>query len=199
MNSTSKAAIWKKWWVWLIAILIIAAIVIPATIKQGTDQKADSSHPKTASASTSSNVKHEKSSSKPALKPKVIHLKKGESGTVGGVEITLNAVHFSKGGSYDKSKKGQFLITQLTAKNVSKEEQVISSIATLTIQDQSNHSYDMTLLLQGTGAPFDGELTPEEELQGEVAFDVPVLDTYQVSYKDPFGRGQIIWTIPGHS
>lgn len=124
------------------------------------------------------------------------NLQIGESVNFDGLKITLNEARIEKGGEFDTPENDQFVVVNLTAENTTDEEQVVSSIMNIELKDSDNYSYTTTILIEGIKGQFDGSIEAGGSLRGEIPFDVPQSDDYELHFSDPFKTGKAIWMIP---
>ncbi|WBX82178.1 DUF4352 domain-containing protein [Virgibacillus salarius] len=100
------------------------------------------------------------------------------------------------GGDFDEPENDQFVVVNLTAENNTDEEQTMSSMMNVELKDVDGYSYTTTILTEGVKAQFDGTIEPGGTLRGEIPFDVPESDSYELHFSDPFKSGKAIWKIP---
>lgn len=110
------------------------------------------------------------------------------------LEITLNDAYTSEGGQFETPSNDQYLILDLTIENKSDEAENISTLLQMSVQDDEGYTYDVTIFTETKGS-LDGEIGPNREVRGEVAFDVDESSTYEFIFEDPFASGQAIWSI----
>ncbi|WP_440897431.1 DUF4352 domain-containing protein [Amphibacillus sp. Q70] len=119
----------------------------------------------------------------------------GDTVNFEGLEITLNEARIEPGGEFDTPGEDQFIVANLTIENKTDEEQVISSMLNIELKDEEGYAYMTTFLMEGTKGQLDGSLEVDETMRGEIPFDVPESDTYELHFSDPFKTGKAIWTI----
>lgn len=124
------------------------------------------------------------------------NLQIGDSVNFDGLKITLNEARIEEGGEFDEPENDQFVVVNLTVENTTDEEQVVSSILNVELKDSENYSYSTTILLEGTKGQLDGSVEPGGSLRGDIPFDVPQSEEYQLHFSDPFKSGKAIWIIP---
>ncbi|WP_337970210.1 DUF4352 domain-containing protein [Virgibacillus salexigens] len=129
-------------------------------------------------------------------KPKTQNLAIGDAVEFDGMKITLNEARIEPGGDFDEPQEEQFVVVNLTAENNTEEEQTMSSIMNVELKDADGYAYTTTILTEGVKAQFDGSIEPGGKLRGEIPFDVPKSDTYELHFSDPFKSGKAIWKIP---
>lgn len=119
----------------------------------------------------------------------------GDSVTFDGLELTLNSVAADQGNDFETPQEDKYLIVDMTVKNTTEESKTVSSIMNLSLKDTEGYKYDMALY-SGIKSQLDGEVAPGDTLRGQIAFDVPESETYELLFDDPFTSGQAVWTIP---
>lgn len=128
--------------------------------------------------------------------PKEQQLKIGEAVNFDGLKITLNSARIEKGGELDTPSEEQFVVVNLTAENTTDKEQVVSSIMNVELKDAEAYAYTTTILTEGIKGQFDGSIQAGGTLRGEIPFDVPKSDKYELHFSNPFTSGKAIWVIP---
>lgn len=128
--------------------------------------------------------------------PETQNLSIGDTVDFDGVKLTLNEARIEPGGEFDQPQNDQFIVVNLTAENTTEEEQVISSIINVELKDSEGYAYSTTFLTEGIKAQLDGSIEPGGTLRGEIPFDVPTSDTYELHFSNPFTSGKAIWKIP---
>ncbi|QHS24166.1 DUF4352 domain-containing protein [Virgibacillus sp. MSP4-1] len=120
----------------------------------------------------------------------------GDTVNFDGVKITLNEARIEPGGEFDTPQNDQFVVVNLSAENTTDEEVTMSSIMNIELKDAESYSYSTTILTEGIKAQFDGSIEPGGTLRGEIPFDVPKSESYELHFSDPFKSGKAIWEIP---
>lgn len=137
-----------------------------------------------------------KAEKKSKEKPETQELAIGDAVEFDGIKITLNEARIESGGEFDQPQEEQFVVVNLTAENNTDKEQVMSSIMNVELKDAEGYSYSTTILTEGTKGQFDGSIEPGGKLKGEIPFDVPKSDNYELHFSDPFKSGKAIWKVP---
>lgn len=119
----------------------------------------------------------------------------GDSTEFEGLTITLNEARVEPGGDFDSPENDKFVVVNLTAENTSDEEVTISSMLNVELYDEEGYSYSTTILTEGIQGQFDGTVAPGKKLRGEIPFDVPDSNQYELNYNDPFGSDRAVWII----
>ncbi|HLS35811.1 MAG TPA: DUF4352 domain-containing protein [Bacillota bacterium] len=122
-------------------------------------------------------------------------LQVGDTVNFDGLEITLNEVRNEPGGEFDEPDEDLFVVANLTVENTTDEEETVSSILNVELRDDEGYTYSTTILMDGTKGQLDGSVEPGGTLRGEIPFDVPESDTYELHFSNPFKSGKAIWTF----
>jgi hypothetical protein len=127
------------------------------------------------------------------------HFKVGQVVNVGNTwQVTIESAKTSPHGQYSQPQHAGnvFLIFQVSVKNVSSQEQNISSVVQFTLTDATgqkyNNSYD-----DEAGATLDGKVEPASPLKGSLVYEVPkgVYDFRLAFAPELFQSGQSIWDV----
>lgn len=158
-----KKPFYKKWWVWLIAVIVVIAVA-----SGGEDTP-------TETAGTDA-PKSETNDKKPAEKEEVKVASIGEVVKVGNVEFTVNKTSTAKnvGGEYGSNSQGTYLLVDVTVKNVGKEAittdtsffKLLSGDKTYEADSTASMHTDMELKF------FLQQVNPDLSNTGTVVFDV---------------------------
>lgn len=120
----------------------------------------------------------------------------GESVQFEETTITLNDVRLEKGSDLEKPKNDYFLIATLTAENHSADQEVIiSSLLNVKLIDGEKNTYSAAILTEGVDDYLDGSLDAGEKMTGDIPFDVPESDSYDLHFTNPFQKGEAVWII----
>ncbi len=125
------------------------------------------------------------------------HFKVGDQVKVGDTYVvSVNSVKTSAGSDIDQPKAGNdYLIVDVTIKNVSSQEQNFSSDLQFTLKDSTGQKYTQTIISNAT--PPDGKIAAGDLLRGQMAFEVPTSQkNFTLAFEsDIFGSGQTIWDL----
>lgn len=125
------------------------------------------------------------------------HFKVGDQVKVGSTYIvTINSVARNSGNDIDQPKAGDnYLVVDVTVKNVSSQEQDLSSILQFTLKDASGQKYDETFISNAT-AP-DGKIEPGDQVRGQLPYEVPTAQkTFTLAFEsDITSSGETIWDL----
>ena len=100
-------------------------------------------------------------------------------------EITLNSVSFAESSQYFESEYGQFIVLNLTIQNTSEDSLSLSSLGSFELQGSDLYIYSQAFGVDTRGS-LDSTLAPGASVRGEIAFDVPELDSFELRYTDNF-------------
>lgn len=155
----------------------------------------------TLSACGEAEIKKANSESKSSVEDKqnkeTQELAIGDTVDFDGVKLTLNEARVENGGEFDTPQNEKFVVVNLTAENTTDKEETMSSMLNVELKDNDGYSYNTTILVDGIKAQFDGQVQPGGTLRGEIPFDVPNSDSYELHFSNPFKSGKAIWKIPG--
>jgi hypothetical protein len=100
-------------------------------------------------------------------------------------EITLNSVSFAESSQYFESEYGQFIVLNLTIENTSQDSLSLSSLGSFELQGSDLYIYSQAFGVDTRGS-LDSTLAPGASVRGEIAFDVPELDSFEIRYTENF-------------
>jgi hypothetical protein len=125
------------------------------------------------------------------------HFKVGDQVKVGDTFIvTINSFKTNPGDEFDQPKSGnEFVVVDLTIKNVGSDEQDISTVLQCTLKDSTGQKYDETIISNLT-AP-DGKLAAGDLVKGQVAYEVPKAQhDFTFAFEaDIISSGQTVWDL----
>lgn len=105
----------------------------------------------------------------------------GDTITISNVDFTLNSAGASTEGQLSTSPDEDiFLILDLTVVNNSSDEIALSSIMSFSLKGSDSYEYDLELFVETKGS-LDTTVAPGSTVRGQIAFDVPELDSYEFS------------------
>jgi hypothetical protein len=112
-------------------------------------------------------------------------------------QIDILSAKTSTGSQFMTPKAGNvYLIVTVSMKNISSQEQNVSSLAQFNLADQDGQKYTETLL-PDSGATLDGKVEAGSPLKGNLAYEIPKGTHFlQFSFQnDVIAQGQTIWDI----
>ena len=125
------------------------------------------------------------------------HFKVGDQVKVGDTFIvTVNSFKTNPGDDFFKPKSGnQFVVVDVTLKNVGSDEQNISSLLQFTLKDATGQKYDETIISSAT--PPDGKLAAGDTIKGQIAYEVAATQhDFTFAFEaDIISSGQTIWDL----
>lgn len=186
MPTTSRTSLRQSFRVMLplLSLLGVLALVIMAC--GGSDANAGTS------VGSSTNTSQNSGSSSTTK-----HFKVGDQVKVGSTYIvTVNSFKTNPGDEFTKPKSGnKFVVVDLTIKNISNEEQDVSSLLQFTLKDSTGQKYDETIISGVT--PPDGKLAAGDIVKGQIAYEVSASQhNFTFSFEaDIVSSGQTIWDL----
>ena len=97
--------------------------------------------------------------------------------------ITLNSVTFAKPNQFLEPEYGNYIILNFTIENTSDEAVSISSFGSFELQGSDLYIYDQAFGLDTRGS-LDSNIEPGASLRGEIAFDVPQIESFELRFKE---------------
>lgn len=156
---SNKKRFYKRWWFWVIVVIIVLGAA---------GSGASSNKPQKVESKTTTT-----DSDKSNDTNKVETFKVGDTVKTNDFKITVNKVTVSNGGEVIKPKKGnEFLKTDITVENISKEEQAVSSVMMFKVVDKDGRSYEQAFTENQNGQ-LDGKVGPGRKITGEYIVEVP--------------------------
>jgi hypothetical protein len=183
-----KKPFYKKWWVWLIGIIVVFAIAGGSGEEEETATKVSSATAKTST--TENKTKQEETKTEPEKEEFAV----GEQVQLGDNVLTVTKVEKSAGGDFDKPKDGhEYVIVTVEINNTGDENISYNpfdfkmSNSQGQIVDQAFTTVDTNTALQS------GELAPGGKVSGTIAFEQPAGDKgLQLQYTPSFWSDKTI-------
>lgn len=171
----------------LFALVIMAFMLVGCSESNNTGTAA--SAPSTSLAATPAPTK--------ASAPQ--HFKVGQAVNVGDPavwQVTVNSVKTSTGSQYEKPEKGQFILIDVSLKNVSAKEQDVSSLLNFKFTDDTGVSYTEGYFSGAANSP-NGKVEAGMPARGTLVYDVPTsVHKLTLAFApDMLSSGQVIWDI----
>jgi len=169
-----KKPFYKKWWVWLIAIIVVGSIATSG----GETETASTTVDTEATAPDDTKTDDSKDKKKEPAKEEKSTAKIGDVLKVGDVVFTANGTSTASnvGGEYGQDAQGVYYIVDVTVKNEGKEAITTdSSFFTLKSGDttyDANATADIYINEAGGGFFFQS-INPGIENKGKIVFDIP--------------------------
>ena len=96
--------------------------------------------------------------------------------------MTINSARTDQGGGFAEPDEDFFLILDVTIENLDDESTNISTLLQFELQGSDDFKYDLSIFADTKG-DLGGSLASGSKVRGEIAFDVPTLDSYTVLYQ----------------
>ncbi len=126
------------------------------------------------------------------------HFKVGEAVKVGDTwEVTVNSVKTNNGSEYLKPKDGKtYLVVNVTTKNLTNQEQNMSSILNFSLKDTTGQKADIAIIPNVDVAP-NGKVEAGGLLRGNLAYEVPKSEKkFTLSFQNNLlSGGQTLWDL----
>lgn len=107
----------------------------------------------------------------------------GDTLTGSVTRITLNSVSFAKPNQFLEPEYGKFVVLNFTIENTSDEPVSISSFGSFELQGSDLYVYSQAFGVETRGS-LDSTIAPGSSLRGEIAFDVPQIEGFEVRFKE---------------
>jgi len=105
----------------------------------------------------------------------------GQTLTISGVDVTVNSVESSTVDSLSSSPSEDiYLIVDMTLVNNSSDEVALSSLLSFSLRGSDAYEYSVAIFVDTKGS-LDTSVAPGDQVRGQIAFDVPNLDYYDLS------------------
>ena len=125
------------------------------------------------------------------------HFKVGDQVKVGdSFIVTVNSFKTNPGDDIFKPKSGnQFVVVDVTLKNVGSDEQDISSLLQFTLKDATGQKYNETIISNVT--PPDSKLAAGDIIKGQIAYEVAASQhDFTFAFEaDIISGGQTVWDL----
>ncbi|BDR75285.1 DUF4352 domain-containing protein [Clostridium tetani] len=158
-NIKTKKPFYKKWWFWLLAVIVIGGV--GSNIGKDNPKKVGETSAKVEDKKTESN------------KPKIF--KVGDVVELKDFKVTVNKVYTVNGGEFTKPAEGnEFIAVDCTVENISQKEQGVSSMLMFKVVDKDGRAceYSITGQTAANAGQMDGQLAPGRKLTGVYVVEV---------------------------
>jgi len=186
----------SKTWLWIV-LGVIAVLVLGCIGASALAFNAAKNVTSTTVSSVNTAVATTSSGNTPV--PSSQHFAVGQVVKVGDTwDVSVNSVKTSKGDQFSVPKSGNtYLIIDLTMKNISAQEQDVSSLISFNLQDTTGLKYTETITTMSDIHPPDGKVEAGAPLRGQLVYEVPIsMKDYTLSFQvDITSSGQTIWDI----
>jgi hypothetical protein len=177
-NVVSKKKFYKKWWVWVLGLILLFIIIGASgdsSKKVGTNEDGTAAPVKTESV-----------------------YKVGDQVQLKNSVITVNSVEFSQGGQFTKPNEGnEWINLNITIQNNSSSQQYVTTLGQMFVRDASGNSYQVAVTnktMENINSSLDGAVIANSKRTGWVGFEIPKGSTgLQFQYNGSmWGGGTII-------
>jgi len=177
----------------VVVLVLFACVGASVLASHGSSPNAATS---TNSSSLNSTVTAETTST---TVPTNKHFKQTDAVQVGNIwDVEIISAKTSTGSSFNTPQKpgDVFLVFVIKVKNISSQEQAISSLVSFTLLDSNGQKYTETID-SDAGATLDGKVESGSLLQGSIAYEVPAsIKAFTMAFQASFlAQGQVIWDI----
>lgn len=125
------------------------------------------------------------------------HFKVGDAVNVGNTyQVTVNSFKTNGGDDVFQPKSGdEYVIVDVTIKNISSQEQDVSSELNFNFNDATGQKYSETIVDNAT--PPDGKVEAGALLRGQLAYEVPTSQhQFNLAFQsDAFSSGETLWDL----
>jgi hypothetical protein len=98
-------------------------------------------------------------------------------------KITFNSASFAKASQFLEPEYGNYVVLNLTIENMSDESVSISSFGSFELQGTDLYIYSLAFGVETRGS-LDTTLAPGSSFRGEIAFDVPDVEGFELRFKE---------------
>lgn len=165
----------KSWLSEYKAVVIVLAIVFIAAIAAVASSSKDSSSGNNTAKSSANSTKTYRFNDRADKQAKDVELLPNESGTVGGVKLTVNDVKYATSlGEFDNADSGKtYLVANVSLENTSNKTEAYNEMA-FRVQTASGQVLDGTVVTALTSPLNSGDLVTGGKVSGQVVFQLPI-------------------------
>lgn len=168
-----KKPIHKKWWFWVLIVILLGIIGAQLGGKEEKTVSGPSSSTAGAKTATDGSSPSPETSKEP---DEIAITKPGETITTKNFKLTVEALNKLSGSDFVKPTDGnEFVQVVVLIENISKKDYMVSSALMFdAYQDDLSINQDfMALTLDNKLSTLDGELAAGKKLRGQLAYEVP--------------------------
>ena len=119
----------------------------------------------------------------------------GESGTIDGVQVIYLSARRDDSGLVSPDDGNEYIILRFEIENTNSEEVVISTLLQFELRDREGGTFNIALFAD-IEEGLDTELPANEQIEGEVAFEIPEGGgPYVVAYDDFLSDAELRWQV----
>lgn len=179
-------------------LLLIVAVVVVFVLFACVGASALAIHAGNSNTGTATNSSSLNSTSTSVTTPTAKHFNQTDAVQVGNIfNIEIVSVKTSTGSQLFQPKAGDvYLVFLIKVKNISSQEQAVSSLLDFTLLDINGQKYTETID-PDAGATIDGKIEPGSLLQGSIVYEVPAsMKNFTLAFQAVLTLpGQVIWNI----
>ncbi|MEO2074835.1 MAG: DUF4352 domain-containing protein [Bacillus sp. (in: firmicutes)] len=190
MAEKVKKPFYKKWWVWLLAVIIIGSLASGGGEDEAAPKKVESKAKATEATATPEKKKEEVKKEEP--KKDVFAV--GEAVQLGKNVLTVTKVEKSNGTEFDTPQQGkEYVIVTVQIQNAG-DQNISYNPFDFKIANSQGQIQDMGFTTVNSDTSLQsGELAPGGSVSGTIAFEEPVGDTgLQLQYSPSFWSDKTI-------
>lgn len=175
MSEAAKKPIWKRWWFWVLAVIVIGAI----GANSGENTNTETTTAPAQEQQKEQNSGGQQEAKKEEKKEQVKEYKVGDVVPVEKFEYKVNSIKTAKkiGNEFmNKTTNGQFLIINVTIKNNDKEARIIDTSLFKIIDSQGREFEplaDGDVYVNVNTSFFLEEVNPNLSRTGNIVFEMP--------------------------
>jgi len=181
-----KKPVYKKWWFWALIVIVLIIIISVIANSGGSSNKTTTSG--TASPTTAAGGQTAGGQQK---------LTVGQTGKTGDFEATLNAVTdpYASTNQFVQPAAGtRFVAVDVTMRNVSNDQQPVSSALSFELTDSTGQKYNETFAPGLTA--IDGLVPPNDQRRGTMVYQVPLTATgLELRVRGDISSGGTVFTL----
>ena len=186
----------SKTWLWI--VLAVVGVLVLGCIGASALVSNASKNVNTGVATVSTQLT-QPAQQQPTTAAAPQHFKQTDAVQAGNIwDIEIVSAKTSTGSEFNKPQKAGnvFLVFTIKVKNISNQEQSISSALQFTLLDSTGQKYDVTID-PDAGATLDGKVAVGSLLKGAVVYEVPAnMHSFTLGFEvNIFSQGQVIWDI----
>ncbi|WP_438434623.1 DUF4352 domain-containing protein [Gorillibacterium sp. sgz500922] len=174
MEQKRKKAIYKRWWFWVLVVVVLG--IIGANMGGSKDKTVTGPAPSSSEKTSSEVVKASTSPVPTESNQEVAITEVGQTITTKNFKLTVESLEKPEGNDFVKPAEGnEFIDVTILIENISKKDYVVSSALMFEAyqDDFSINQNIMALTLNKKVGTLDGELAAGKKLRGRLAYEVP--------------------------
>lgn len=163
-TTTIKKPFYKRWWVWLLGVIVFFIITGAMSGNSSDSQKVGKN------TGTQAVPESQVQDTKDAV------YKVGDQIKLDNAVITVNKVEYSQGGQYTKPTEGnEWVNLNVTVENTGSDQQYVTTLGQMFVRDGEGNSYQIAVTnkaLENPGLGLDGAIIAKSKRTGWVGFEI---------------------------